>query len=110
LSRQELADLLDVNRDTIVRTAKRFVNEGLSEALFDKRRSGRPPKIGPKEEATITAIACSEPPEGRSRWTLALIRDEFLVLSDEIDDLTPETVRVILKKTNSSHGNANSGS
>jgi len=109
LSRQELADLLDVNRDTIVLTAKRFVKGGLEEALFDKHRSGRPPKIGPKEEAMITAIACSDPPEGRARWTLTLIRDELIVLSDKIDELTIETVRVVLKKTNLSRGSANSG-
>lgn len=109
LSRREVADILDVCSDTIVRTARRFSEGGLDEALFDKRRSGRPPKIGPKQEATITAIACSDPPEGRAQWTLTLIRDELIVLSDEIDELSAETVRVVLKKTNSSLGSASSG-
>jgi len=109
LSRREVANLLDVCSDTIVRTARRFGEGRLEAALFDRRRSGRPPKIGPKEEATITAIACSDPPEGRARWTLTLIRDELIVLSDQIDSLTAETVRVVLKKTRSSPGSASSG-
>lgn len=48
-------------------------------------------------EAEITMIACSEPPEGESRWTLKLIADKYVEIGTE-EPISKETVRRILKK------------
>lgn len=98
LARKDVAKLVEVTPTTVTETAKRFCKGGLEQALFDADRAGRPPKISRHDEARITAIACSEPPEGRSSWTLALIRDEFLVLTEH-NDISTESIRLVLKKT-----------
>ncbi len=107
-SRADVAETLDVTSATITTTAKRYCQGGLNDALFDRHRSGAPPKITKRDEARICAIACSKAPDGTSGWTLALIRDEFLMLS-ELDDLSTESVRRVLKKTNSSPGSRSTG-
>ncbi|MEZ4735717.1 MAG: helix-turn-helix domain-containing protein [Caldilineaceae bacterium] len=68
-----IAERVGVSVPTVGRIRKRYVTEGLAVALSDKQRSGRPPGISAKTKATITALACSTPPAGRSRWTLAVI-------------------------------------
>ena len=108
-TRAEVAEILHVRPATVTKTARDFCEGGLQQALFDNHRKGRPPKVTSRDEARITAIATSEPPEGRAKWTLALIRDEFLVLS-ELDDISTESIRLVLKKTPSNHGRANTGS
>lgn len=98
LGRQKVAEMMEVTPTTISTTAKNFCNDGLEQALFDARRAGRPVELTKEDDARITAIACSEPPEGHSRWTLAMIRDQFLVLTDH-DDISTESIRLRLKKT-----------
>ena len=63
----------------------------------------RPKKLDGQGEAHLTAIACSEPPEGRAGWTLQLLSDR-LVQCEIVDSISPETVRMALKKTHSSLG------
>jgi transposase len=65
---------------TIASTAKRFVFEGLEAALGRKTQENRRRKITGEIEARLVAIACSEPPEGRSRWTTRMIADELIRL------------------------------
>lgn len=89
---EEIASALKVGTSTVYRTKKSFVEDGLEEALSEKLRSGGPRKLDAKQEATLIAIACSKPPEGRARWTLALLADE-LVACTELDSLSTETVR-----------------
>ncbi len=89
---EEIASALLVGTSTVYRTRKAFVEEGLEEALNEKPRAGGARKLDAKEEATLVAIACSKPPNGRSRWTLALLADE-LVACTELDDISTETVR-----------------
>lgn len=67
-----------------------------------------PPKITSELEAHITRIACSQCPEGASRWTLQLIADE-LVRVELIDSISATTVGKVLKKTSSNHGNKKDG-
>ena len=57
-----------------------------------------PRKVDGRLEAHITKLACSEPPEGRSRWTLQLLADKVVEL-ELVDSLSHETVRRTLKKT-----------
>jgi len=99
----EIADFLDVERTTIWRTRKRYLEEGLDNSLQEKQRSGQPKKYGAKQEAEIIALACSDPPQGRARWSLELLTDK---LSNQkgLKSINRETIRLILKKTNVSLG------
>ncbi len=60
-------------------------------------------KLDGVQEAQLAAIACSPPPEGAERWTLALLADKLVELK-VVDSIARDTVRVALKKTRSSHG------
>src|SRR5713101_3069683 len=69
-----IADALAVGRTTVERLRQRFVEEGLG-ALEERPRPGTQPKLDEKAEARLIAEACSGAPEGRKRWTLALLAD-----------------------------------
>lgn len=96
---KEIEDFLEVERTTIWRTRKRFLEGGLSVALEEKPRSGQPRKYGQNQEAEIIALACSEAPEGSVRWTLELLT-ETLGKMEGLETINRETIRLILKKTN----------
>lgn len=99
----EIGQMLYVSEQTIRRTRLRFVQEGLQAALEDKPHPATGTELDEKQEARIIALACSEPPAGQARWTLELLTRE--VLKDGIvTHLSPETVRLLLKKTNSNLG------
>lgn len=87
---------------TVERTRKRFVEEALG-CLNERPRRGQARKLTGKQEAHLVAIACSQPPEGRVRWTLQLLADKVVELNFT-HSITRETVRQVLKKTNSSRG------
>ena len=111
-SDQEISDALDVGIATVERIRKKFASEGL-EAALNRRKSSRQyeSKVDGQAEAHLTALACSTPPEGYSRWTLRLLADRFVQLEQvEIESLSYETVRRVLKKTNSSLGKSSDGS
>lgn len=95
----EIEDFLEVDRATIWRTKQKYLKEGLEKALQEKERSGQPAKYGTKEKAEVIATACSEPPEGRARWTLELLSNT-LKEKEGLSTINRETVRLILKKTN----------
>lgn len=67
--------------------------------LVDKARSGRPPLFDGLERASVTALACSDAPEGYARWSLRLLADKAVELS-LVEQISPSKVRAILKKTN----------
>lgn len=99
----EISQMLYVSEQTIRRTRQRYVQEGLQAALEDKPHPATGSELDEKQEARIIALACSEPPVGQARWTLELLTQE--VLKDGIvTHLSPETVRLLLKKTNSNPG------
>jgi transposase len=99
----EISQMLYVSEQTIRRTRQRFAQEGLQAALEDKPHPATGSELDEKQEARIIALACSEPPAGQARWTLELLTLE--VLQDGIvTHLSPETVRLLLKKTSSSPG------
>jgi transposase len=76
---------------------KRFFLEGLDSALKDKPRPGAPCKLDRRAEEIASAIACSNPPQGRSCWTMQMIADKLVELK-YVSDITDETVRFRLKK------------
>jgi transposase len=99
-----IAEGLEVGRATVERVRKAFVEEGVEAALVPRksRRQYRR-KLDGDGEAHLVALACSQAPEGRSRWTLRLLADRMVQL-EVVDHLSHETVRQVLKKTNSSLG------
>ena len=107
LSDEQIAQAVDTSRATVLRTRKRFVEEGL-EALNERPRSGQPNKLDGRQQAHIIAVACSEPPQGHAHWTLRLLAAKVVQL-DFAESISPETVRKMLKKTNSNPGRKSSG-
>ena len=96
----QVAAMVHVSRATVERVRKAFVEEGLEAALKAKRpRQTRPPKFDGESEARLIALACSEPPQGRARWTLKLLADELVELK-VFESISTEAVRRTLKKTN----------
>lgn len=108
LSDEQVAAALEVGSATVGRIRQRFVEEGLELALKDKPRPGQPRKLNGKQEAHLIAVACSDPPEGRARWTLRVLAGKVVELGFS-ESICHETVRQILKKTTSSPGKSNSG-
>lgn len=96
---KEICELLGLSQNVPSRIRKRFVLEGLEAAIEEKPRPGKPPKNNGKQEAKIVALACSEPPEGRVRWTLHLLADKIVEL-DLCVPISYKTVGEILKKRN----------
>lgn len=99
-----IAAAVDVSVPTVERVRRQFVTAGLEVALHRKpttRASQR--KLDGVQEAQLAAIACSPPPDGAERWTLALLADKLVELKI-VDAIARDTVRVALKKTRSSRG------
>jgi DNA-binding transcriptional ArsR family regulator len=101
---QAIADAVEVSQPTVSRVRKQYVKEGLEAAL--NRRSPRRVyhrKLTGEHEARLVALACSPPPSGQARWSLRLLADKLVEL-EIVDDVSYQTVRRTLKKTNSSPG------
>jgi transposase len=108
-SDEAIADALQTSVPTIERIRQRFVLGGLDWALKDEPRSGAPRKLDGKQQAFLVALACSDPPSGRECWTMQLLADKLLELHVAEQPLSDETVRRVLKKTNSNPGCAPNG-
>lgn len=108
ISETEIAKALEVNTRTVEKVRQRFCQEGLDRALHEKPRPGGKHKFDGKQEAHLVALACSTPPDGREHWTLKLLADKVVQL-EMAESVSPETVRLVLKKTISSRGKKRSG-
>ena len=104
----QVAEALMVGPSTVSRVRQRFVEGGLERALNDRPRPGKQRKLDRKQEAHLVAVACSSAPEGHTRWTLRLLADQVVKL-EFTDSISRETVRQVLKKTNSSRGRRRNG-
>lgn len=91
-SDEEIARVVAVSGSTVYRTKRRFVEGNLEYALSEEPRPGAERKLTGKEEALLVATACANPPGGRARWTLELLADAMVKLTDH-DSLSHETVR-----------------
>jgi len=89
---EAIAQALRVGTSTVYRTKRRFVEEGLGQALNERARPGGERKLDAQQEAMLVALACSKPPKGRRRWTLHLLAEELVALT-ELGSLSHETVR-----------------
>ena len=88
----EVAARVGAGGSTVYRTKRRFVEGNLELALAEAPRPGAQRKLSGKEEALLIATACSAPPAGRARWTLELLADVMVVLTEH-EGLSRETVR-----------------
>ena len=105
-----VAEALGVTSRTIEHLKQRFVEEGLEAALVRKPR-GKPPRdviFDGAFEARLIALACSDAPEGRLRWTVRLLADKAVELKF-VSSVSHMTVQRVLKKTNLSLTSANTG-
>lgn len=106
---QAVAEAVEVSQPTIARVRRQYVEQGLEAAL-----NRRPPrreyahKLSGEEEARLITVACSQPPAGQARWSLRLLADRLVEL-EIVDTVSYQTVRRVLKKTNSSPGSGSSG-
>jgi transposase len=99
-----------VSIPTVQRIRQKFVEDGIDVALGAHSTKPRPyaRKLDGEQEAHLVALACSEAPEGHTRWTLRMLADKMVQL-EYVDSLSHETVRQTLKKTKSNHGLSRSG-
>ncbi len=95
-----IAQALDLGPATVQRIRRRFVENGLADALSPYRGGKRiyETKLDGTQEAHLIALACSAPPEERARWSLRLLA-RCMVALRYVDTLSHETVRQTLKKT-----------
>jgi transposase len=95
-----IAEALDVGLATVERVRRRFIEEGFEAALSPYRGPNRvyTTKLDGEQEAHLIALACSQPPDGRARWTLRLLAERMVELK-YVETLSYESVRQTLKKT-----------
>jgi transposase len=111
LTDSDIAAALQVGVATVHRIRQRCVEDGFAAALRDRPRQGGTPKFDTKQHAHVIALACSDPPAGRTRWTLRLLADRVVELG-LAERCSYETIRRALKKTppgSSSRGRSASG-
>jgi transposase len=97
---RHIAPMLETSTATVRRVRERFCRQGLDAALersapdrvYERSFDGR-------AEARLIALACSEAPEGRERWSMRLLADKAVELGI-VQSVSHETVRKTLKKTN----------
>jgi putative transposase len=99
----QIMAVLGVGRMMVWRTRTAYLDGGLDLAIRDVHRSGRPPKYDTQTEARLTALACSDAPEGATRWTLQSLH-EAIRKEPGLGSIGRETVRRLLKKTASNPG------
>ncbi len=80
---------------TVGRTRRRYLNEGIEAAVFGFKAKGAPRLLGLDEESRIVALACSDPPVGRAKWTTASLA-EHAMRSGLVDRVGRETIRLVL--------------
>lgn len=99
----QIMAVLGVGRTVIWRTRAAYLEGGVAFAVHDVARPGKPRQYDTDVEAKISALACSAPPTGAARWTIALL-EQAAQAQAGVGPISRETVRRLLKKTASSRG------
>jgi len=99
----QIMAVLGVGRTAVWRARAAYLQGGVDLAVFDVARSGRPRQYDTDDEARVTALACTDPPEGRQRWTIVEL-ERAARQEPRMGSVSRETVRRMLKKTISSPG------
>lgn len=103
-----IAASVRVHPNTVGRIRHRFAEEGLEKALNERPRPGNPRRLDGRQEAYLIALACSDPPEGRNKWTMQLLANRLVELK-VVENISHDTVRWTLKRGMLNLGNAESG-
>jgi len=103
-----IAEAFEATTKTVQRTRLRYLAGGLAAALQERKRSGQPLKLTRQQETLLVVLACSTPPAGHQRWTVRLLTAEA-IKREIVTEVSPETIRQMLKKTNSNRGNSKAG-
>ena len=107
---REIAEVLGCSRTTAYQVRKRYHERGIDAVHRKAPDRDYERKLDGEAEARLIAMACSDPPDGRSRWTLRLLANELVTLEEvEFDNIAHETVRKTLKKTDCSLTDNSSG-
>ena len=106
---ERIAQALEISTATVARERRRYCEDGFEVALMPKK-PGRPRRrvLDGRAEAHLIVLSCSEPPEGRERWSMRLLANRMVELG-HVETISYETVRRTLKKTASSHTSNASG-
>jgi len=91
----QIVDLKIACERTIRNIIKKYTEEGLNAALYDRPRQGQPRRFTRKQEERIAAVVCSDPPAGQARWTLSLIK-EYSEKEKIVDSISQESIRILL--------------
>jgi transposase len=109
VTNEQMSKVLKIGMRTIDRIKKKFVEEGFEASLERRPTSRQYDRIADGEtEAHLIALSCSKPPTGYGKWSLRLLADRMVELN-YVEDISYETVRRILKKTNLNRGKLKSG-
>jgi hypothetical protein len=96
----QICEAFHVSSMTVRNVRKSFAENGLQATLYRRKpRREYARCLDGAAEAHLIALACSEPPPGRAKWSLRLLRDRFVQLG-HVDRVSHETIRTVLKKTN----------
>jgi transposase len=95
---EQIVASLGVGERTVARVRQRFVEEGIEAAINPRPRPRQASKLEGDVEEQIVALAKSDPPAGRARWTLRLLAGQIVQL-ELLDEVSHESVRKVLKKT-----------
>jgi transposase len=110
-SDSQIVKTLETSATTVYRTRQQLVEEGF-EAVLNRKKPSRPsvsPIFDGEKEARLIALACSEPPKGRARWSLRLLENKVVEL-DIVERASDSTIGRVLKKLNSSRISKHNGS
>jgi transposase len=93
----EIAESLEMTPRTVINICTTYTEDGITRALQDDPRTGRPPKFDARIHSKVIATVCSDPPEGFDRWTLDLLK-ERLESNGDVESIGRETISVILRE------------
>lgn len=107
-SDQQICEAFDISRNTAVRVRQVYLEGGVEAVLHDKRQARYRQAVTGGQAAHLIAMTCSPAPTGHDHWTMRLLAGKAVELGF-VKSISPETIRQLLKKTNSSPGNTSSG-
>ena len=94
-SAPRISQVVPLTSQAIRTIARRYQHGGLEAALFEKQRPGAISVLDDAQKQRIIAMVCSDPPEGRARWTVRLVAQEA-VKRRLVPRVGRETVRILL--------------
>src|SRR6266516_3285151 len=105
---KQICSAFDISRNTAIRVRQLYLGGGLEAVLHDKRQQRYRQALTGGQAAHLIAITCSPVPNGHDHWTVRLLAGKAIELGF-VESISPETIRQLLKKTNSNRGNTSSG-